>query len=89
MSLGGLVIAPCAGYALLHLPGRIYPAAFWGVDQLSYYPGWFSVVFLSIAAAAILIAALSRLYDPLAAFFTKPGWLNMALTLSVVPPYVL
>ncbi len=71
LSLGALVIAPCAGYVLLHVAGRKYPATFWGVDQLSYYPGWFSVVFLSIAAAAILIAAVPGLYEPLAAFFTR------------------
>ena len=68
---GGLVIAPCAVYALLHLPGRIYPATFWGVDQLSYYPGWLSVVFLSIAAASMLVAAVPGLYDPLGAFFAR------------------
>ena len=68
---GGLVIAPCAVYALLHLPGRIYPATFWGVDQLSYYPAWVSVAFLSIVAASILVAAVPPLYDPLASFFTR------------------
>ena len=70
-SLGALAIAPCAGYALLHIPGRIYPETFWGVDQLSYYPVRVSVAFLSIAAASMLIAAVPRLYDPLEAFFAK------------------
>lgn len=71
LSLGALAIAPCAAYALLHIPGRMYPATFWGVDQLGYYPVWVSVAFVSISAASMLIATVPRLYDRLANFFAK------------------
>ena len=58
-----LVSFPCSLYAGCHILGWLYPTAFWGTDQLAYYPDWVGALFLFVASGAISCSAFPKLYD--------------------------